>query len=123
MALSLLGFFPFEVLLDAAIKGFFNSVNVEEITVATAGFTRAGPVVLSSFLVMLALIFAIVPVELFLLSLLGEALSQTPFIGLSVDVHMGFPGSAICSSGSRSKSMSITPKAVKPCEEGGRTVR
>ena len=58
-------------------------------------FARASPIVLASFLVMFALILAIVPVELFLLSLLGEALSQTLFIGLSVDVHMGLPSSAI----------------------------
>ena len=70
---------------------------------------------------MLALIFAIVPVELFLLSLLGEALSQTLFIGLSVDVNMGLPSGAI--SRSTPKPMSITPKAVKPCKEGGRRVR
>ena len=69
---------------------------------------------------MFALILAIVPVELFLLSLLGEALSQTLFIGLSVDVNMGLPSGAIRST---PKPMSITPKAVKPCKEGGRRVR
>ena len=89
----------------------------------SVGFTRASPVVLAAFLVMFALILAIVlvPVELFLLSLLGEALSQTPFIGFSVDVYMGLPSSAI--SRSTPKPMSITPKAVKPCKEGGRRVR
>ena len=86
-------------------------------------FARASPIVLAAFLVMFALILAIVPVELFLLSLLGKALSQAPFIGFSVDVHMGLPGSAISSSGSKPKPMSITPKAVKPWEEGGRRVR
>ena len=85
-------------------------------------FSRTSPIVLAPFLVMFALILAIVPVELFLLSLLGEALSQAPFIGFSVDVHMGLPGSAI-SSESTPKPMSITPKAVKPCKEGGRRVR
>ena len=110
MALSLLGFFLLEVFLDASVKGFFNSVNVKELA---ARLARTGPVVLSSFLVMLALVLAI-PVELFLLPLLGEALSQTLFVGLSVNVHMGFPGSAI---------YSITPKAVKPRKEGGQRVR
>ena len=88
-------------------------------------FARASPVVLAAFLVMFALILAIVPVELFLLSLLGEALSQTLFIGLSVDVHMGLPSSAISGSTPKPVSipMSITPKVVKPGKAGGRRVR
>ena len=65
---------------------------------------------------MFALILAIVPVELFLLSLLGEALSQTLFIGLSVDVYMGLPSGAI--SRSTPKPMSITPKSGEALQRG-----